>query len=97
MEKNQYQYQDYITFINNGEIILAKTREELLEDFGIVKCTKEEFEKIDKKDYIKYKKNKYEYSILVENKFEFKKKYDIEIIDRPTIEDIMLIYIKGER
>ena len=88
---------DYITFINNGEIILAKTREELLEDFGIVKCTKEEFEKIDKKDYIKYKKNKYEYSILVENKFEFKKKYDIEIIDRPTIEDIMLIYIKGER
>ena len=88
---------DYITFINNGEIILAKTREELLEDFGIVKCTKEEFEKIDKKDYIKYKKNKYEYSILVENKFEFKKKYDIEIIDKPTIEDIMLIYIKGER
>ena len=52
---------------------------------------------IDKKDYIKYKKNRYEYNILVENKLEFKNKYNIEIIDKPTIEDIMLIYIKGEK
>ena len=35
--------------------------------------------------------------ILVENKNEFKRKYDIQIIDKPTIEDIMLIYIKGEK
>ena len=32
---------DYITFINSGEIVLAKTRDELLEQYGIVKCTKE--------------------------------------------------------
>lgn len=87
---------DYITFINKGEIIFTKTRDELLDNYGIVKCSKEEFEKINKKDYIKYKQNKYEYEILVENKVEFKKKYDISIIDKPTIEEIMLIYIKGE-
>lgn len=87
---------DYITFINKGEIIFTKTRDELLDNYGIVKCSKEEFEKIDKKDYIKYKQNRYEYEILVEDKVEFKKKYDISIIDKPTIEDIMLIYIKGE-
>ncbi len=87
---------DYITFINEGEIVLSKTRDELMDDYGIVKCTQKEFEKIGKKDFIKYKKNRYEYDILVENKSEFKKKYDMEIIDKPTIEDIMLIYIKGE-
>ncbi len=86
---------DYITFINNGEIILTKTRDELLEKYGIVKCTKEDFEKIDKKDYIKYRKHKYEYDILVENKEEFKRKYDIQIIDKPSIEDIMVMYVKG--
>ena len=86
---------DYITFINNGEIILTKTRDELLEKYGIVKCTKEDFEKIDKKDYIKYRKHKYEYDILVENKEEFKSKYDIQIIDKPSIEDIMVMYVKG--
>lgn len=88
---------DYITFIDSGEIALTKTRDELLEEYGIAKCTENEFKMIDKKDYIKYKKNRYEYNILVENKLEFKNKYNIEIIDKPTIEDIMLIYIKGEK
>lgn len=88
---------DYITFINDGEIIFTKTRDELLENYGIVKCTEEDFKKIDKKDYIKYKKNRYEYDVLIENKYEFKKNYDISVIDKTSLEDIMLIYIKGEK
>ena len=88
---------DYITFISEGKIVFTKTRDELLDNYGIVRCSKDEFEKIDKNDFVKYKKSKYEYDVLVENKFEFKKKYNIEIIDKPTIDDIMLIYIKGEK
>lgn len=88
---------DYITFINEGEIVLTKTRDELLENYGIVKCSEEEFKNIDKRDFVKFKKSRYEYDVLVENKFEFVKKYSIQIVDKPTIEDIMLIYIKGEK
>lgn len=86
---------DYITFINNGEIVISKTRDELLEKYGIVKCSKLEFEKIDKNDYVKFKVNKYEYDVLVEDKIKFKRKYDFQIIDKPTLDEIMLIYIKG--
>ncbi len=88
---------DYITFINNGNIILSKTREELLEDYGIVKCTKKEFENIDKKDFIQYKKSKYEYEILIENRKVFNKKYDIDTIDKITLEELMVLMIKGEK
>lgn len=88
---------DYITFISEGEILFSKTRDELLENYGIAKCSEKEFENIDKRDFIKYKKNRYEYDILVENKYEFKKKYNMEVIDKPTIEDIMIIYIKGDK
>lgn len=88
---------DYITFISEGNIIFTKTRDELLESYGIAKCTKEEFEKIDKNDYIKYKQNRYEYEVLIENKIEFNKKYNISVIDKPTIEEIMVIYIKGAK
>lgn len=88
---------DYITFISEGNIIFTKTRDELLENYGIVKCTKEEFEKINKNDYIKYKQNRYEYDVLIENKIEFNKKYNISVIDKPTIEEIMVIYIKGAK
>jgi len=88
---------DYITFIHEGEIILSNSRDELLESYGIARCTEEEFNKIGKDDFIKYKKNKYEYDVLVKDKFEFRKKYNIEIIDKPSIENIMIIYIKGEK
>ena len=88
---------DYITFISEGEIIFTKTRDELLDNYGIVKCTESEFKKINNSDYLKYRKGRYEYDVLVENKLDFKRKYDIQIIDKPSIEDIMLIYIKGEK
>ena len=61
---------------------------------GIARCTSEQFEK---NDYIRFKKNKYEYDVLVEDKSKFKKKYKIEIIDKPRIEEIMIMYVKGEK
>lgn len=64
---------------------------------GLARCTNEQFEKIDKNDYIKYRKNKYEYDVLVEDKVKFKEKYKIETIDKPRIEDIMIIHVKGEK
>ena len=88
---------DYITLINNGKIMLSKTRDELLEDYGIVKCSKEEFEKIDKNDFIKYKKSKYEYDILIENRKVFNKKYVVNTIDKVTLEELMVLMIKGEK
>ena len=88
---------DYIVFINNGKIIFTKSKDELIENYGIVRCDEEQFKKLNKNDYIKYRKNKYEYDVLIENKYEFKRKYDISVIDKPTIEDIMLIYIKGDK
>ncbi len=86
---------DYITFINNGEILLSKTTDELLNNYGLIKCTEKEFNSLDKNDYIKYMKNKYEYDVLVENKKEIKKKYKIEVIDKINLEDLMLLMIKG--
>ncbi len=87
---------DYITFINDGEILLAKTTNELLEKYGIVKCTEKEFQTIEKKDYLKYRKLKYAYEVLVEDKNAFKAKYDIAIVDKITLDDLMVIMIKGE-
>ena len=52
-------------------------RDELLEKYGIVKCTETEFKKISDSDLIRYRKSKYEYEVLVENKKEFNKKYSI--------------------
>ena len=88
---------DYIVFIDKGKIVLNVPTLELLEEYGVAKCTKEEFSKINEKDCISYKKGKYQYEVLVNDKNSFKKKYNITSIDKPSIDDIMLFYIKGER
>ena len=88
---------DYIVFIEKGEIIFNLPTTDLLENYGIIKCSKEDFDKLEKEDFIKFKKEKYQYEVLTNNKYKIKQKYNIMTIDKPSIEDIMLLYIKGEK
>ncbi len=88
---------DYIVFIEKGKMVFHLPTDELLENYGIIKCSKEDFLKLDEKDYIKYKKEKYQYEVLTDNKNVIRKKYNITTTDKPSIEDIMLFYIKGEK
>ncbi|MDO4963193.1 MAG: ABC transporter ATP-binding protein [bacterium] len=94
--KDLEQVADYIIFISNGEIILNSSKDSLLDNYALVKCSSSDFDLIDKKDIIKYKKNKYEYQVLINDKNNFLKKYNIKTIDKITLDDIMLLYIKGE-
>ena len=88
---------DYIVFIEKGEIVFNLPTDELLENYGIIKCSKEDFLKLNEEDYIKYKKEKYQYEVLINNKNLIMKKYNTITIDKPSIEEIMLLYIKGEK
>ncbi len=88
---------DYITFIHNGEILLSKTSNELLDNYGIVKCGEKEFKKIASEDYLNYKKNKYNYEILLEDKNKFKNKYNNNVIDKITLDVLMVLMVKGEK
>ena len=88
---------DYIVFIEKGKIVFNLPTNELLENYGIIKCSKEDFLKINEKDYIKYKKGKYQYEVLTGDKNIIRSKYNITTIDKPSIEDIMLFYVKGEK
>ena len=88
---------DYIVFIEKGKIIFNLPTDELLENYGIIKCSKEDFIRLDEKDYITYQKGKYQYEVLTDDKSKIRSKYNITTIDKPSIEDIMLFYIKGEK
>ena len=91
------QITDYIVFIHEGKILFDLPTSQLLENYGIVKCTEKDFHTMKKNDYLRYKKEKYQYEVLVSNKYEIQKKYKLKIIDKPTIEEIMLFYVKGEK
>ncbi len=86
---------DSIILIDNGTILFDKTRDELLNNYLLIKCSEDEFNKLDKDKYIKYKKDRFEYKVLVDKKFS--SEYKFENINKATLEDIMLLYTRGDK
>ena len=88
---------DEIIFIDEGKVLLNKSRDDILDNYGILKCSLEEFSSIDKNDFVTYKKNKYSYDILVSDRNKVSKKYKDMVVDKITLEDLMVLMIKGDK
>ena len=87
---------DYIVFIHNGKIVFSKPKDELLENYGIIKCGARLFAGIGKEEIIAYRKQDYEWQILVGDRQSAQKKYPEALIVPASIDEIMLMYVKGE-
>ncbi len=87
---------DRIVFIDQGQIVLDDLGSNIMDSYGILKCSIEEFKKLDKSDILKYQNNKYNYEVLIKNKNALKKKYKGMVIDKITLDELMVLMIKGE-
>ena len=88
---------DYITFIHQGRIILTESKDNLIYKYAILRCKEKQFESLDKNDILAYRRQDYQIDVLVDNKEAAKRKYAGVVIDCATIDEIMLILVKGER
>lgn len=88
---------DYITFIHHGKVILTEKKDHLIYDYGIARCKAEQFQLIDRTDMMAYKKRDYQIDVLVENRKAFERKYSGIVVDTGTVDEIMLLLIKGEQ
>ena len=86
---------DRIVFIDKGCKVLDKDREELFDNYGILRCDNESLGKINQEDIVSYKKNKYDVSVLVNDIKKCRKKYNDFVIDKITLEELMVLMIKG--
>ncbi|MEC5273512.1 ABC transporter ATP-binding protein [Caldifermentibacillus hisashii] len=87
---------DYITIINNGEIILSKPMDELLEQYAIVKGNKEFLETATNLSFIGVEQNKFGFKGLYNDKKELLDRFGNQVmIEKPTLEDILLFSTKG--
>lgn len=88
---------DYIVFIHKGKIIFSKPKDELLEDYGIIKCGDEQFKALDREDWIACRRQDYEWQVLTSDRKKAEKKYPKALVMPATIDEIMLLYVKGEQ
>lgn len=88
---------DYIGFIHEGELQFVKTYEEIREQYGIIRCGREIFESLCREDIVAYKKEPYEYKVLVENRAAIQSVFRELVIEKASVEDLMLFLVKGEK
>ena len=87
---------DYIVFIHEGRVVFSKPKDELTEQYGIIKCGSAQFDALDKSEIIVYRKMDYEWQVLVADRNQMQKKYPKAMIVPASIDEIMLLYVKGE-
>ncbi len=88
---------DYIVFIHQGKVVFSKPKDELMERYGILKCGAAQFDVLDRTEIIAYRKMDYEWQVLVSDRENMRKKYSKVMIVPATIDEIMLLCVKGEK
>lgn len=83
---------DYITFINKGEIVFSKPKDEIMENYALIKGSKELLDYDLEKEFIKVRKTSFGFEALTNNVNKVKKLFAKEnvVIDRASLEDIMV-------
>ena len=83
---------DYIAFLHTGRLVLCEEKDVLLEKYGILKCSKEQLQNIPAGAVHGVRIGNYGAEALVEREAMPRG----AVIDRPTLEDIILYMSKEE-
>ena len=88
---------DYITFIHNGKLIMTVSKNDLVYNYAVMRCKENQFLALDPADIIVYRKRDFQIDVLVSNGKEAQKKYKGVVVDHVSVDEIMLLLVKGER
>lgn len=84
---------DGVTFINNGRILLSGYKDDILENHGIIKCSKSDYKNIDREDIISARLTDFGADVMVTDKAGCRRKYSGLVFDNATLDDIMVYYV----
>ncbi len=87
---------DYITFIHNGQHIFTKEHYKIEEDYAIVKGETNLLDRDTEQEFLGIRKSNHGFEALTTNKKRTANLFgDTVILEKPTLEDIMLYTKKG--
>lgn len=84
---------DGVTYIDKGKILLCGYKDEILDHHGVIKCSKEDLKRIEASDYISARVNEFGVEVMVADRAMAKKKYPDLLLEKTTLEEIMLFYV----
>lgn len=88
---------DYIAFIHHGRLIMTVSKDELIYQYAVMRCRENQFLSLDPADIIAFRKRDYQIDVLVTDGKAAKRKYKDVVIDHVSLDEIMLLLVKGEQ
>lgn len=87
---------DYITFIDEGEIVFSKEKDLLLESYAVVKGGSEDLTPELEKSLLGFKKTNVGFEGLTDDKSKIRRLAgESVLIEKPSLEDIMFYMVRG--
>lgn len=88
---------DYITFIHNGRLIMTASKNDLVYNYAVIRCRESQFHALEPDDMIAYRKRDFQIDVLVSDGKKAQRKYKDVVVDHVSLDEIMLLLVKGER
>lgn len=88
---------DDIYMIDDGKIVMHEETDTLLNEYGLLKVSEEQYEKLDKSYIIRSKKENFGYSCLTNEKQFYEENYPDVVIEKGSIDELIMMMIRGER
>lgn len=87
---------DDLYMIDGGKIILHEETDVLLDDYGVLKLTQEQYEKIDKEHIMTCRQEGFGVSCLTAQKRFYAENYPEIVIEKGSIDKVITMMIRGE-
>lgn len=84
---------DYITFINKGKVLMSGNKDDIIYNHGVARGTKSDLTKIPKENLLSIRESQYHCEALVVNPSQVSKMCPNLVIDKVSLEDIMMLLI----
>lgn len=88
---------DDLYMIDKGKIILHEETDCLLEEYGVLKVSKEQYQKLDHTYLLKEYKDTFGYRCLTDQKQFYLENYPGIVIEKGNIDELITIMIQGEK
>ena len=87
---------DYITYLHNGRVAVSGAKDELLDTYGKLVCSKTDLERVDQSLLAGKRVGQFGCEALVKDRHTFARRYPALTVDPVTLEDIMVFTGKGD-
>ncbi len=88
---------DDIYMIDDGKIVFYEETDVLLDSYGILKVTPEQFGRLEREHILRHKKEEFGYSCLTAQRQFYQENYPDIAVEKGDIDELIMMMIRGER